>query len=237
MSCLSFKCQHRYPGGFELDASFEAGGGITSLFGPSGSGKSTILAAICGILSPNQGQICLGDRVLLDTARGIGLRPEQRHIGMVFQDHLLFPHLTIEANLRYGLRRRPTRQIAFGRLVELLELGDMLQRYPHTLSGGQRQRTALGRAILSGPELLLMDEPLTSLDAGIKDRILTYLDRAIGEWRIPTLFVTHDQADVQRLADQVVRVEAGNVITIVDAGPRFSALTRSRPSDALTKMK
>ena len=228
MSCLTFQCRHRYPGGFELDASFEATGGITSLFGPSGSGKSTILAAICGILHPNHGRIALGDRVLLDTAQGLCLRPEQRHIGMVFQDHLLFPHLTVKENLCYGLRFRPARHIALGRLLELLELGDLLHRYPGTLSGGQRQRTALGRAILSGPELLLMDEPLTALDEGLKDRILTYLERAIDEWRIPTLFVTHDEADVRRLADQIVLVESGQAFKITEKGSQ--AILRMLPS-------
>src|SRR5206468_3923876 len=126
--------------------------------------------------------------------------PERRRIGVVFQDHLLFPHMTVEENLRFGLGRPSSRAIDMKRVVEILEIGELLPRQPHTLSGGQQQRVALGRAILRGPELLLMDEPLTALDEGLKDRVLGYLERAVAEWRIPTLFVSHDQADVRRLA-------------------------------------
>src|SRR6185503_7433666 len=164
---LIFDCRHRYPAGFELEARFEAGAGVTALFGPSGSGKSTVLSIIAGMRRPDAGTVRLGDRVLFDAARGICLPPEKRGIGFVFQDLLLFPHLTVEANLRFGARRRPTRAIPFERVVEVLELGALLRRHPHTLSGGERQRTALGRAILRGPELLLLDEPLTALDEGL----------------------------------------------------------------------
>jgi molybdate transport system ATP-binding protein len=157
------------------------------------------------------------------------MRPERRRVGVVFQDHLLFPHLSVRKNLMFG-RRVGVRPIQFGRVVEILELGALLDRWPHTLSGGQRQRVALGRALLRGPELLLMDEPLTALDEGLKDRVLTYLERAVSEWHLPTLFVSHDQADVRRLADQVVVLEAGRV---VDAGPAAATLDRA----TLTRMK
>jgi molybdate transport system ATP-binding protein len=197
---------------------------VTALFGPSGSGKSTTLALIAGLVQPRYGRIVLGDRVLLSTSDHVCLRPESREIGFVFQDHLLFPHLTVSSNLRYGAKRRPVRQFEFQRVVEILELVSLLDRYPHTLSGGQRQRAALGRAILRGPELLLMDEPLTALDEGLKDRILNYLERVIAEYHIPTLFVSHDQTDVRRLADHVVVLEGGRT---VDAGPTPTTLDQA----------
>ena len=147
---------------------------------------------------------------------------------MVFQDSLLFPHLTVEGNLRYGQRRRDKRgrMLDFARVVEVLEIGPLLQRYPRNLSGGERQRVALGRALLSGPELLLMDEPLASLDAPLRDRVLSYLDRAVAEWNIPTLFVTHAQAEVRRAAQWVVLLEKGR---LVGAGTPEDALSRPEP--------
>ncbi len=227
MSRLSFACRHQYPDGFLLDAGFEAGDGVTALFGPSGSGKSTAFALIAGVLRPQRGRIVLSNRVLVDTAAGVCLPPERRLMGVVFQEHLLFPHLSVRQNLTFGQKRRaaqPARPIDFRRVVEVLEIDGLLDRRPNTLSGGQQQRVSLGRALLRGPELLLMDEPLTALDAGLKDRILTYLERAVAEWRVPTLFVSHDQGDVRRLADRVVVLEAGRV---VDAGATVPTLDRA----------
>jgi len=229
MTGLQFACHHRYPGGFELDATFTAGDGVTALFGPSGAGKSTVFGLIAGLRRPKSGKISLGNRVLLDTTTGVYLPPERRQVGVVFQDQLLFPHLSVRQNLLFG-RRRSAGRIDFQRLVQLLEIGELLDRRPDTLSGGQQQRVALGRAILCEPQLLLMDEPLTGLDESLKDRILTYLERAVGEWRIPTLLVSHDQSDVRRLADQVVVLEAGRVIA---SGPTATTLDRAalaRPS-------
>jgi molybdate transport system ATP-binding protein len=230
MSRLHFDCRLRYPTGFELDVRFEAGDGVTALFGPSGSGKSTVLSLIAGIGQPGEGIIRLGERVLVDTRAGVCLPPEQRRVGVVFQENLLFPHMTVEQNLRFGLGRASSRAIDVKRVVEILEIGELLPRPPHTLSGGQQQRVSLGRAILRGPELLLMDEPLTGLDEGLKDRVLGYLERAMTEWRIPTLFVSHDQADVRRLAETVVVIEAGKVI---DAGSTTTTLDRA----VLTRLK
>jgi molybdate transport system ATP-binding protein len=227
MSLLSFHCRHRFPGGFELDLSFELEHPVTSLFGPSGAGKTSVLLVIAGFLRPQEGRVQLGGEMLLETARRICLPPERRRVGMVFQDHLLFPHLTVEANLRYGQRRRRNgRPIDFGRVVEVLEIGGLLRRYPRNLSGGERQRVALGRALLSSPELLLMDEPLASLDAALKTRILAYLQRVVDEWRIPTLFVTHSQAEVRRLASWVIVMERGRAIA---GGTPEEALSRPEP--------
>ena len=228
MSVLSFRCQHRYPAGFRLDVGFDVDHPFTALFGPSGSGKTSILNMIAGFLRPQQGTIRLGERLLLDTAGGVSLPPEKRHVGVVFQDSLLFPHLTVEGNLRYGQRRRAKqgRAIDFARVVAVLEVGPLLQRYPRNLSGGERQRVALGRALLSGPELLLMDEPLASLDAPLRDRVLSYLERAVAEWNIPTLFVTHAQAEVRRAARWVVLLEKGR---LVGAGTPEDALSQPEP--------
>jgi len=223
MAELHFDCRFRHTSGFQLDLRFEAGGRLTALFGPSGSGKTTTLNLIAGLLRPDAGTIRLGSRVLVDRASGVCLPPEQRGIGYVFQDHLLFPHLSISDNLLFGHGRRSSRPMDLDRVVNVLEIGELLSRRPATLSGGQRQRVALGRALLRGPELLLMDEPLASLDEGLKDRILTYLERVFAEWRIPVLLVSHDHVHVQRIADWVVVIEAGKAIA---AGQTTEILNR-----------
>jgi len=212
---LNFACQHRFRSGFELDIQFDARDRVTCLFGPSGSGKSTILSMIAGLVHPHSGSIRLGERMLVDTQKKIDIPVDQREIGFVFQDHRLFPHMTVLANLQYGYKRskRPEKQVEFQRVVDVLELDAMLNRYPRNLSGGQRQRVSLGRALLSGPELLLMDEPLAALDDDLKHRILEYLDRIISEWQIATIFVSHSQTEVRRLADWVVVVKEGRVVT------------------------
>ncbi len=228
MSLLSFECRHRFSGGFELDVAFETNHAVTSLFGPSGSGKTSVLSAIAGFLCPQSGKVQIGNRVLLDTAERVNVAPERRHLGIVFQDHLLFPHLTVQGNLRYGHRhrRRRRRNIELSRVVEVLEIGRLLRRYPRNLSGGERQRVALGRALLSGPELLMMDEPLASLDATLKARILDYIQRVTAEWAIPVLFVSHSQAEVRRIAQWVVVLQKGRVVA--GATPEV-ALSRPEP--------
>jgi molybdate transport system ATP-binding protein len=217
VSQLSFRCRHNYAGGFSLDVAFETAHQVTSLFGPSGSGKTTILSLIAGLQVPESGRIELGTRVLVDTARRVCLAAERRRVGLVFQDLLLFPHLTVEKNLRYGERRHHGGlAIEFAQVVEVLELGDLLRRMPRKLSGGERQRVALGRALLGGPELLLLDEPLAALDAPLKDRILTYLERIVKHWSVPTIYVSHSPAEVRRLAEWAIVLENGRV---VGAGP------------------
>lgn len=214
MSRLSFQCRYRYASGFELDLAFETEALATSLFGPSGSGKTSILMLIAGLLRPDFGRIELGDRVLFDSATRRSLPIEQRRVGLVFQDHLLFPHLSVEGNLRYGLRRRAQtgRTIEYDRVVDVLELGDLQRRFPRHLSGGQRQRVALARSLLAAPELLLLDEPLAALDESLKERILDYLERVMEQWQIPVLYVSHGVAEVRRLAQQVVAIDAGSII-------------------------
>ena len=228
MPLLEFRCRHRFPSGFQLDVAFETDRRLTTLFGPSGAGKSTILSIVAGFLLPREGRVRLGNRALLDTADRVCLPVQDRAVGMVFQDTLLFPHLTVEANLRYGQRHRKgkKRPIEFPRVVDVLEIGGLLPRHPRNLSGGEKQRVALGRALLSGPELLLMDEPLASLDAPLRTRVLAYLERVVAEWDIPTLLVTHSQAEVRRAAQWVVVLEKGQVI---GTGVPEDALGRPEP--------
>ncbi len=221
---LRFNARHGFPSGFTLDIEFAADDGVTALFGPSGSGKTTTLNILAGVLAPQRAKIALGDRVLVDTTTHVALPAEQRRIGIVFQNQRLFPHLSVEQNLRYGARRRPARDVDFARVVEILELREFLARTPESLSGGQQQRIALGRAVLRGPELLLLDEPLTGLDSRLKHRISDYLDQLIFEFKIPTLLVSHDQADVRRLAQQIVILDAGRVVA---AGPTRPTLDQA----------
>jgi molybdate transport system ATP-binding protein len=212
MAELVVDVRFRYGSGFKIDAKFAAGEGVTALFGPSGSGKSTILHLIAGVVRPAEGMIRLGDRTLVDTKNGVDLPPEQRLVGIVFQDHLLFPHMSVRKNLLFGMGRHRARPTSFEKVVEVLQIGDLLNRAPSTLSGGQRQRVAVGRALLRGPELLLLDEPLAALDYELKERVLAYLKRVFQQWRIPTLFVCHDRNDVGTIADQVVSLGLGRVL-------------------------
>lgn len=232
MNQLECRCQLQYASGFKLDVEFATKSTVTAIFGRSGSGKTSLLECIAGLRPPQSGLIRLNEQVIFDDAARINLAIEDRRIGLVFQEHLLFPHLNVTANLRYGQRRRDRRPIEFDAVVRVLELGELLARRPRELSGGQRQRVALGRAILSGPELLLMDEPLTALDASLKERILDYLQRAIAEWRIPVLLVTHSQSEVRQLADWVVALDHGRIVSTgspedVFGQPELLTLTNS----------
>lgn len=225
MSWLKFDCRHRYSAGLELDITFRAEHQVVGLFGPSGSGKTSVLSMIAGALCPNEGQIVLTGQSLVDTRRGISLSPRQRRVGMVFQDHLLFPHLSVEGNLRYGLSRRRATEPAvdFARVVQVLELRELLARPPRTLSGGEKQRVALARALLSSPRALLLDEPLTALDQPLKQRIMVYLERVLSQWRIPTLFVSHVAADMRHLADWTIVLDQGRIVA---SGPPGEVLAR-----------
>lgn len=209
-------------GTFDLDVAFTApADGITMLFGPSGAGKSSILAAIGGLSRPDAGRIAVADRLLFDSAAGVDIPPQRRGIGWVHQDARLFPHLPVEGNLRYGQRRaRGTHRIGFDEVVEVLAIRSLLGRRVATLSGGERQRVALGRALLSQPALLLLDEPLAALDAPRKREIIGFIARLRGRFGLPMLYVTHDREEVRALADHVVHLAAGRVVPAPAEGVR-----------------
>ena len=199
---------------FKLQASFAAPTpGIVALFGRSGSGKSTLVNVISGLLAPDAGTVRLDEDTLTDAAAGIAVPPEQRRIGYVFQDARLFPHLTVAGNLFYGKRRtRVAPFIGFDQVVELLGLAPLLHRRPRHLSAGERQRVALGRALLSQPRLLLLDEPLAALDAARREEVLPYFEALRDELAIPMVYVSHQFEEVLRLATHVVLLEGGQVL-------------------------
>lgn len=177
---------------------------LVALVGPSGAGKSSLLDAIAGLLRPERGRIALGGEVLFDSAAGVNLPPERRGAGYVFQDLRLFPHRNVRANLAYGAR--PGSWISFDEVVALLDIAPLLERWPGTLSGGEAKRVAIGRALLSAPRFLLLDEPLASLDPARGEEILTLVERIRDELDLPILHVSHDAGEVARLTDCVVPV-------------------------------
>lgn len=202
-------------GGFGLDVTFAVPEqGLTALFGRSGAGKTSVIAAIAGLLRPDQGHIRVAGRTLFDSATGRDEPVHRRRVGYVFQEGRLFPHLSVRDNLLYGDRRSPAanRRITLEEMLELLGIGPLLERRPRDLSGGEKQRVAIGRALLAQPELLLMDEPLASLDAPRKREILPYLERLRDELRVPIVYVSHAIEEVVRLANQVVVIDVGRVV-------------------------
>ena len=222
---LEVQARHRFAG-FTLDVAFDAPPGVTALFGPSGSGKSTVLQVVAGLLRPDAGRVALDGAAMLDTGARLDVPAERRRCGVVFQDAKLLPHLSVGTNLRYGLRRAPREATGpgFGDVVDLLGIAHLLPRRPRTLSGGERQRVALGRALLSRPRLLLMDEPLAALDAARKEDILPFLQRLRDLAGLPVLYVTHALDEVDRLADTLVLMENGRVQA---AGPVAALAART----------
>ncbi len=209
---LQVETRHRL-GKFFLDATFGSNGGVTALFGRSGSGKTSVIRIIAGLTRPDHGRIALDGEVLVDTVAGIFVPRHRRRFGYVFQEARLFPHLSVRRNLNYGRWFAPAarRTESFDRVVGILGIGHLLDRHPEGLSGGEKQRVAIGRALLSSPRMLLMDEPLAALDDERKAEILPYLERLRDEMRIPIVYVSHSVAEVARLADKVVVLADGKV--------------------------
>jgi molybdate transport system ATP-binding protein len=205
-------------GDFALDVAFRSAGRLIALFGPSGSGKTSVINMIGGLLRPDSGRISTAGRVMVDTDAGIFLRPHLRRIGYVFQDARLFPHLTVRQNLVYGRRFVPLaeRYGDFSETVALLGIGHLLDRKPAKLSGGEKQRVAIGRALIASPRLILMDEPLASLDDARKAEILPFIERLRDEACVPIVYVSHSVAEVARLASDIVVLDRGRVSA---AGP------------------
>ena len=200
-------------GEFSIEASFASEGRVTGLFGASGSGKTSLINMIAGLLRPDRGIITLDGETLDDTAAHIHVPVHRRRIGYVFQDARLFPHLDVRQNLDYGRRmnRLAEDPAAHKRVIDLLDIGNLMDRRPGRLSGGERHRVALGRALLSQPRLLLLDEPLGSLDEQRKEEILPYLVRLRDEADIPMVYVSHTASELRKIATTVVRIEAGRV--------------------------
>jgi molybdate transport system ATP-binding protein len=209
---LSVEVEKRL-GDFVLHAAFETESGATALFGPSGAGKTSVINMIAGLLKPDRGRIVLNGDVLFDHTARIDVPVSRRRIGYVFQEGRLFPHLSVNHNLDYGrwMGGHAADPAAFNRVVELLDIGHLLDRRPGKLSGGERQRVAVGRALLMRPRLLLLDEPLASLDAARKRDILPYLERLRDEAHVPMIYVSHNAAEVKRIASRVVWLDAGAV--------------------------
>jgi molybdate transport system ATP-binding protein len=214
-------------GDFTLHAAFKAEGGATALFGPSGAGKTSIINMIAGLLVPDRGRIALDNEILFDDKARINHPAWQRRVGYVFQEGRLFPHLSVKRNLDFGrwMSGQAADAKAFAHVAELLDIGRLLDRRPGKLSGGERQRVAVGRALLMRPRLLLLDEPLASLDTARKRDILPYLERLRDEAQVPIIYVSHDAFEVKRIANRVVWLDAGKVVTT--GGPELLDAARA----------
>jgi molybdate transport system ATP-binding protein len=212
-------------GDFRVEAIFNVEAAkVTALFGPSGAGKTSMVNMAAGLLPPDQGMISLEGVVLFDSQKRINLPPEKRRLGYVFQDALLFPHLSVRSNLLYGQRLTPRQQrwIEMSQVTELLGIGHLLDRRPARLSGGEKHRVAIGRALLTSPRLLLLDEPLASVDQERKAEVLPFIAAVTKEYGLPVLYVSHDPEEISHLADTVIIVERGRVAEIL-SGAEFQA--------------
>ena len=229
---LAVEVRHRL-GAFTLEATFESGGGLTALFGHSGSGKTTLVNLIAGLARPDAGRIAIDGRTLVDTATRTFVPAHRRRIGYVFQDARLFPHLTVRQNLAYGrfFVPRAQRWADLPRIVEMLGIGPLLDRRPARLSGGEKSRVAIGRALAASPRLLLMDEPLASLDDARKAEILPYVERLRDEAGIPVVYVSHSIAEVARLATDAVVLAGGRVVASGPAATVLARLDRASPEE------
>jgi len=222
---LEVDVSHRL-GAFALDARFTSEGRVTALFGRSGAGKTSLVNCLAGLIRPDRGRIVVDGHVLFDDRAGVCVPPHRRRIGYVFQEGRLFPHLTVRQNLLYGRWFTPARERRAGvePVVDLLGLRPLLDRRPGGLSGGEKQRVALGRALLADPRLLLMDEPLASLDAARKEEILPYIERLRDETRVPMVYVSHSVPEVTRLASTMVVLSEGHVEAVGPVGAVMSRL-------------
>jgi molybdate transport system ATP-binding protein len=213
---MKIEIQHQQ-GDFRLDVAINgAERGITALYGPSGAGKSSIIQVVAGLRRPQVGYIRLKGRCLFCSQQKINLAPEKRRVGYVFQDSRLLPHISVKSNLHYGRKLVPVNEqfIDYDRVIDLLGIGHLLRRRPCELSGGEKQRVAIGRALLMSPDVLLMDEPLNSLDSLRKQELLPFIREVSDVFEIPILYVSHSQDEIRQLADTVVMIEQGRVLSV-----------------------
>jgi len=201
---------------FELRVDVEVREQVVGLCGPSGSGKTSLLDLVAGLRRAQAGRIVLRGRTVVDAARGLSVPPRERRVGYVPQGEALFPHLSVRHNLLYGYRRGAPGGVTFERVVETLEIGPLVERRVPGLSAGEKQRVAIGRALLASPEILLLDEPLTGLDAALKARVLPFLRRIREEFEVPILYVTHHVDEVLALCDRVLLMQAGRIVDAVE---------------------
>lgn len=205
----------RVQGVFKVDAAFVTHGtGITALFGRSGAGKTSVINMIAGLVRPDEGRIVVNGKAYFDSESGLNVPPEKRRFGYIFQDGRIFPHLSVKSNLTYGMKLVPRseRFVAFDQVVELLGIGHLLNRQPSKLSGGEKQRVAIGRSLLTSPHLMLMDEPLASLDNERKSEVLPFIATLPKEFSVPILYVSHSLDEIINLADYLVIVDSGRAI-------------------------
>ena len=225
----------RKQGDFLVNTNFSgAESGVTALYGPSGAGKTSVINMVAGLITPDRGHISVKDLCLFDSKKNINLPAAQRRIGYVFQDGRLFPHLSVQGNLLYGLRLTPEsrRFVSLDSVVDLLGIGHLMDRRPSKLSGGEKQRAAIGRALLTSPAMLLMDEPLASLDPQRKSEVLPFIMRLSREYKIPILYVSHLIDEILNLADHLVMMDMGGVVA---SGDPEDLLSRPDLQDHITK--
>jgi molybdate transport system ATP-binding protein len=207
----------RIQGVFTVETSFVSqGAGITALFGPSGAGKTSVINMVAGLVRPDSGRIVVNGETFFDSENNVNLPPEKRRLGYIFQDARLFPHLSVKSNLTYGMKLVPVskRYVQFDQVVELLGIEHLLTRRPAKLSGGEKQRVAIGRALLTSPRLVLMDEPLASLDGERKTEVMPFIVRLPKEFAVPVLYVSHSVEEILTLADAIVVMHAGKALAV-----------------------
>jgi molybdate transport system ATP-binding protein len=229
---LAAQFEMQYPRGAKILAEFSrpaTGCSVTAVFGPSGCGKTTLMRCLAGLERPQQGTITFGSEVWLDSNQGIHRSPAERNVGLLFQDYALFPHLTVEQNISYGLRRQqaPERQRMVRELLDRFELSGLARAYPRQISGGQQQRVALARTLARRPTLLLLDEPLSALDFMLREQMRSELRQLLIDLAIPTFLVTHDRHEVMTMADHLIVMDEGHVLQSCEVQEAFA-----RPIDA-----